>query len=162
MARRKTIDEDIDRLAENLDIAEGGTITDRDSFDLALNRYLVNSGLSTSSKDKVFDAYVRDNPSVSKDRLFKKAGGKDLKRDRKQTAKTVVKDRKEFIKRGSKRVDFAGLDTKESELRRVKRPTKEFNVSAFVKGKQVFSKRIKNKRGIIQFKDQKGRFASVK
>ncbi len=167
MVRRQTQDEDVDRIAENLDINEGAVISDRDSFDLALDRYLQDNKLSTDSKDKIFNAFKGKNPNVSSDRIFKKAGGKDLSRDRQQTAKTVVKTKEEFIKKGARRVDFAGFDIKESEIRKLKlkKPPKEFDVAAVVKSKVVFAKRssvtVKGKK-IIVFRDQKGRFASVK
>lgn len=166
MVRRQTQDEDIERIAENLDISEGAVISDRDSFDLALNRYIPDIKLSKENKEKVFSAFRKKNPAVSKEGLFKKAGGKDLKRDRRQTAKTIVKTREEFIKKGSRRVDFAGFDIKESQIRRLKlKPPKEFRIAATVKNKVVFAKRvtvvIKGK-SIVRLRDQLGRFASGK
>lgn len=167
MARRQTLDDDIDRLSENLFINEGVIISDRDSFDLALERYLGDNKLSGDSKEKVFTTYQSEHrDTTSKERLHKKAGGKDLEKDRRQTAKTVVKTREEFIKKGARRVDFAGFDIKESEIRRLKlKPPKEFNIAARVKNKIVFAKvttfRIKGE-SVSRLRDQMGRFASKK
>lgn len=166
MARRQTQDEDIDRIAENLDIAEGVVISDRDSFDLALERYIPDNELSKDSKDKIFNTFRLDKPEVSEEKLFKKAKGKSLKRDRQQTAKTVVQTREEFIEKGARRVDFAGFDIKESEIRKLKlKPPKEFKIPATVKSKVVFAKKttvtIKGKK-IVRLRDQLGRFASAK
>lgn len=166
MVRRQTLPEDLDRLADNLFINEGDFISDRDSFDLSLQRYLVDEGLSDESKDKVFEKFKKIKPTVSEDRIFKKAGGKSLSRDRRQTAKTVTKDREEFIRKGSRRIDFAGLDIKESEIRkRQVGARKGFDVAARVKQKIVFAKketiRIKGK-SFVRHRDKLGRFASVK
>lgn len=166
MARRKTTDDDIERLAENLLISEGDFIQDRDSFDLALSRYAPEANLSKNSKDQLFKEVQNQKPGVSSERLFTKAGGKDLARDRRKTARTVVKTREEFIKKGAKRVDFAGFDIKESEIRKQKLTVrKEFKIPAKVKTKVVFSKRvtvtIKGKR-FVRHRDKLGRFASVR
>ncbi len=167
MVRRRTFDEDLDRLAENLFASEGDFISDRDSFDLSLKRYLgEEDNLSDDSKDKLFTKFRRVKPSVSTKRIFKKAKGKDLARDRLKTAKTVVKTKEEFIKRGARRVDFAGFDIKESEIRKQKiAARKGFDVVAKVKTKIVFTKRetvvVKGK-SFVRHRDKLGRFASVK
>lgn len=166
MVRRKTIDDDLDRLAENLFISEGDLISDRDSFELALNNYLVEEGLSKNSKDKLFEIYVNDHPDVSKERLFKKAKGKDLERDRQQTARTVVKTKEEFVKKGASKVDFAGFDVKESKIRKQKvEARKGFEIASKVKDKVVFSKKVfvvvQGKRQ-VRHRDKLGRFTSIK
>ena len=172
MVRRKTTDDDIDRLVENLLLQEGDFIQDRDSFDLSLKRYIPEENFSDRSKDKIFNEIINQKPSVLRERLFKKAKGKDLQRDRRQTAKIVVKTREEFIKRGSKRVDFAGFDIKESEIRRqaiISR--KGFDVASVITIKKtgirkvVFSKResviIKGK-SFVRHREKLGRFVSAK
>jgi len=166
MVRRKTTDEDLDRLAENLLISEGDFIQDRDSFDVAMKRYLGdNEGLSNKSKNMVFDLVRTTKPSVSEDRLFKEAGGEDLKRDRLQTAKEVVRTRKEFIEKGADKVDFAGFDVRRQDIRRFKQIPEGFEVPARVKKKRVFAKktsvRVRGKTVAVH-RDKFGRFASVK
>ncbi len=163
MVRRITEDDDLDRLSDNLFISEGDLISDRDSFDISLKRYAPDNNLSKESKEELFRIYRMDHAGVSEERLFKKAKGKDLERDRRQTAKRVTRDFKEFRKKGARKVDFAGLDTTERDIRKFKRVSKEFTIPAMVRNKVVFSKRtfvvVKGKRQ-LRFRDSKGRFAS--
>lgn len=170
MARRQTSPEDdpqdLNRLSDNLFIDQGALIFDRDSFNLGLVKYAADIGISKSSKDKLFDIYKKDHKGISSERLQKKAGGKSLERDRQQTAKTVVQTREEFIRRGARRVDFAGFDIKESQIRRMNlKSLKGFSIKATVKDRVVFAKRstiiLKGKRRIV-LRDRRGRFASSK
>ena len=167
MVRRTTPEEDLDRLAENLLIAEGDFISDRDSFDLSLERYLMGrEGLSKKNKDTIFKKLIKLKPTIRDERLFKKARGTDLARDRKETAKRVTGDRKEFIRVGAKNIDFAGLDVRESEIKAVSvAARREFQIAAKVKGKIVFSKRetvrIKGK-SFVRHRNKLGQFSSVK
>ena len=109
MARRITPEDDIDRINERLRSQARLQIQDRDSYDLSFNtlidmRESELSGKQLDLRNKAFSDFSSKNPNVSTQRLFKKARGKDLSRDRKQTAKTVVPTVKEFRKRGASAV----------------------------------------------------------
>lgn len=152
---RLTTQDDSNRLAENLNIFDP-TIRDRDSFDRAYVQYLSGTDALTNKQlqEDTFNS-LASRKGIRKERLFKKAGGKSLGRDRQQTARTIVKTRQEYIKQGAPNVDLEGFDTK----RRVNR----FNVLG-QRGKQtVFAREVKvnnkfAKRKITVLRDQKGRF----
>lgn len=164
---RVTPEEDLDRMLERIEMSKI-SVQDRDTFDLAFEdaTTLTTEDLSTnqrSFRNTVFDTFRQRHPEVRPDRLFKKAGGKDLKADRRGTAQRVVKTDIQFIKKGAKRVDFAGFDIREQDINRQKiRARKELKIPAFVKQKQVFAEKVfvivKGKKQ-VRFRDRLGRFA---
>ena len=163
MAKRESPDaEDIERINETLDQREGFKIQDRDSYDLAFDDYLQDTAFKESVRDDAFADYVESHPDVSKERLFTKAKGRDLRRDRLKTAKKVVTTRKAYIKGGARHLDLKGYDTARQRITKIQRIQRVFTIPARRKGRIVFAMEIKNKRGIIQHKDFKGVFVSVR
>lgn len=159
MPRKKEYMDDYGRIAQVININHGNEIKDRDSFDLAYSIYMQKSDSSLTDDEKnfrngVFNEYSKQY-KVTKDSLFKEAGGSDLVQDRKKTASTVVNTRREYIKRGARSVDLEDYDTK---IRYRKYPTK-------VRGKVVYSSKeyvtVKGKQQ-LRYRDSRGRFASAK
>lgn len=170
MVKRKTPEDDPDRLADRLRDRFRNKIQDRDSFDLAFNRALELRESELTSKQKTFrnqtfKSYLSKNENVSQERLFTKAKGKDLKRDRLVTAQEVVETREEFVKKGARKVDLKGFDTARQKLDRKIARKRLLIIPSRVRGKVVFSERtfvvIRGKK-IVRFRDSKGRFASKK
>ena len=178
---RITPPEEIEEMQRRLDQESSLLIQDRDSFDLAFTNIteIKESDLSPKQiafRDDVFRLYLQQHPKVRPDRLFKKAEGKDLKKDRKTTEPIVTTDR-EFIRKGAKKFDFAGFDVKlpdtdkeltpkqKEQLIRAVRTRKEFVIPAIVKKKIVFAKKefvtIKGKE-VVRHRDSLGRFASIR
>ena len=152
------------RIAERLRNIYGKDISDRASFDLAFTELIDSAQLTSKQKgfrDKVFKRYADigevqtelEKKEFPKQSLFEKAGGKDFKKDRQKTAKTVVKNKKEYVRRGARKVDLKNYDTKKSL------------VPSRIKKKVVYSYktyvRIKNK-VYVRYRDKMGRFASVR
>ena len=158
--RQNTIDyqQESERFAEWFGNKSRAGVQDRDSFDLAYQKEIKKSDLDSKEKqfrELVFEHYANKNPNVSKERLFSKAGGKNLALDRETTAKTIVSTKPQYIKKGAKRVDLAGYDVRESDR----------NIPARNKGRVVFSTRETitiRKKQVVIFRDRKGRFSSVR
>lgn len=75
-----------------------------------------------NTQTRLTDQFLKIVTSVHFDsRLFKKARGKDLDRDREVTAKVIVDTKEEYLKKGSSKVDLEGYDTKQNW----KKPTKD-------------------------------------
>ncbi len=170
MVTRTTPPDEIDRINERLFREARFQIQDRDSFDLAFNDLLDVSNTSISSKqttlrNSAFDDFVSDHPLVSKERLFTKAKGKSLKRDRSQTAKRVVGTRKEFIKETAPEVDLKGFDTARQKVKKDVIIKRVFTVAATKKGRVVRAMKtsviVKGKKQ-LRFRDAKGQFVSGK
>lgn len=166
---RITPEEDLERMLERIEMSRI-SVQDRDTFDLAFEDATTLSDVDLSPNQKafrtdVFQSFRQRHPEVRPDRLFKKAGGKDLKADRRGTAQRIVKTDIQFIKKGAKRVDFAGFDIREQDINRQKiRARKEFKIPAFVKQKQVFAEKTFVKvagKQQVRFRDRLGRFARV-
>lgn len=178
---RITMPEEIEEMSDRIDQESGLLVQDRDSFDLAFSNITEIKDADLSSKqlnfrDDVFRRYLQQHPAVRPDRLFKKARGKDLEKDRK-TTEPIVKSDKEFIRRGARRFDFAGFDVKlpatdkeltpkqRQKLIRDVRTRKEFVIPATVKKKVVFARKtfvvVKGKEQ-VRFRDSLGRFASIR
>lgn len=166
---RLTPEFEIDRMNERMFNESATLIQDRDSFDLAFSEIMEADEGDLSSKQKAFredvwNAYRASHPNVRPDRLFSKAEGDDLKKDRK-TTEPIVKSDVQFIKKGAKKFDFAGFDVKESEINRAKiRARKEFVIPAIIKKKVVFvQKTYVNVKGReqVRYRDKFGRFASI-
>lgn len=167
MPRRKSPEEDFDRLAERLQNQYGKYIKDEESFNVAYDSYLAELPDSHPlfkklNRSKVFEkvfTHKKDSTQyMTRDNIYKEAGGKDLNKDRQKTAKRVVKTRKEYEKAGASRVDLEGYDTKQDFNARYKKPGR-------VKGKIVFVREASYKRYGKTFhiyRDKRGRFASVK
>lgn len=94
---------------------------------------------SNISEEQVYDSYVNkfNRGLIDAESEFKKAGGKNLKQDRKQT-KNVVPTLQEYRRKGASRTDYRGIDTKEGSVR------------SFI---------VKNRgKSIRVYRDSKGRF----
>ena len=152
--------EEIERIAEainNLDI--DNQIKDRDSFDLAFEDYFEEDEKMKNNKkvkSSCFNEIQKLNPKIIDIRLFKKADGKDLKLDRRKTAKRIVLTKKEYIHRKSKRVDLEGYDTK---------PKRKLIFVGKTKKKIVYTSKeyiIVKGHSVLRYRDRLGRFASVK
>lgn len=161
--------DEINRINETLFNRAGFKIQDRDSYDLAFNNYLnidekTIKGTERKLRDNAFEDFIKEHPEVSSERLFtKKAGGKDLRRDRLKTAKRVVKTRKEFIQKGASKVDLKGFDTARQRVSKDIILRRTFTVPARVKGRVVFAVKtsvvVKGKK-LTRFRDARGRFVS--
>ena len=134
--KRVTLEEDMDRLAENLFNKFGDKITDRSSFSQLYDAYMEGEDTADELKPKAFKAYVK----------FLARGKKRLTEVRKLKTKEVVTET--FIKD-----------------KQFRREVYEFKVVGKVKGRIVFSRpssfKIKGK-VVTRFIDRKGRFVSVK
>ncbi len=169
MAKRKSPDpDDIDRINETLNQRAGNQIQDRDSYDLAFDDYM---GIMRAApkqrklRNDAFADYSQKHPDVSTERLFTKAKGKDLSRDRLRTAKRVVKTRKGFIKAGAANVDLKGFDTARQKVTKAQRIQRDFTIPARIKGRVVFARKtsvVVKGRSVVRHRDSKGRFVSVK
>ena len=162
MARRfpSPDDEDISRIAETIDSLDlKKEIRDRDTFDSEYEAYLEDSPellKNVDVRNKVFESLRQKHPSrITDESIFRKAKGKSLEQDRRQTAQVVVTDKKEYQRLGARRVDLEGYDTK-----RVKK-----DIVGRSKGKIVYTSRetvmVKGK-PMIRHRDRLGRFASIK
>lgn len=168
MVKRKTPEDDPDRLADRLRDEAKDQIQDRDSFDLAFNKLIeVPEGQLNADqrrfRNQVFKNYRFKNPEVSKERLFTKAKGRDLRRDRQTTAKNIVTTRDKFIDREASKVDLKGFDTRKQKFTKRISRSRRLTIPSKVKGKVVFSeKTFVTVKGIrkVRFRDAKGRFAS--
>lgn len=166
MAKRESPDaEDIERINETLDQREGFKIQDHDSYDLAFDDYLRDTAFKESVRDDAFADYAASHPAVSKERLFTKAKGKDLSRDRSKTAKRVVTTRKEYIKQTAPRVDLKGFDTARQRITKEQVVRRTFTIPARSKGRVVFAMRtsvIVRGRRVVRHRNSKGQFVSIK
>ncbi len=169
MARRITPSDEIDRINERLFSESKFQIQDRDSYDLAFDDLLSVvgelSGKQKELRNKAFREYSAAHPEVSAERLFTKAKGRDLRRDRLKTAKRVVKTRKEFIKAGAREVDLKGFDTARQKTTKEIIRRRTFTIPARVKGKVVFAMKtsvVVAGNRVVRHRDIKGRFVSVR
>ncbi len=137
---------------------------------MAFNDILSTNDASLSAKQKelrtkAFREFVEEHPDTSTERLFSKAKGRDLRKDRLKTAKKVVTTRKEFIKEGAKEVDLKGFDTARQKVTKEILRRRTFTVPARVKGRVVFAIKISvvvRGKSLTRFRDSKGRFVSGK
>ena len=169
MVKRKSPSpDDIDRINETLDTRDGFKIQDKDSYDLAFDDYMGIFKPDADQKafrNKAFSDYVQKHPDVSTERIFQKAKGKDLRRDRLTTAKRVVRTRKEFERLTAPDVDLKGFDTARQRITKSQRIQRDFTIPARSKGRVVFAKRTSVRvrgRSLVRHRDSKGRFVSVK
>lgn len=159
--------DEIDRINERINREAKFQVQDRDSYDLAFED-LFEVALTSKQRtlrSKAFKDYLEDHPEVSNERLFKKAKGRDLRRDRLKTARRVVTTRKQFIKEGAREVDLRGFDTARQKVSKKVIQRRTFTVPSRIKGRVVFSEKtsvvVKGKK-LVRFRDAKGRFASAK
>ena len=147
-------DADAERIAEVLFTSARGRIVDVDTFEEYWGEYM---GKTTSKQERLFKPEVfrkmKDaHPKISGERLFTSADGKDLRRDKKETAQEVTTDKEEYKRKGASRVDLEGYDTKE-----------KYDTYGVVK-KQVVRVRKDsyNYKGQTRtvYRDSRGRFAS--
>ena len=169
MAKRKSpTPDDIDRINETLDAREGFKIQDRDSYDLAFDDYMGITKLDADQKEfrnNAFADYSQKHPDVSTERIFQKAKGKDLRRDRLTTSKRVVRTRKEFERQTAPEVDLKGFDTARQRVTKAQRIQREFTIPARSKARIVFAKRTSVRvrgKSLVRHRDSKGRFVSIK
>ena len=169
MAKRKSPDpDDIDRINETLDQREGFKIQDRDSYDLAFDDYMGIVRANTDQKklrNDAFNDYFQKHPDISKERLFKKAKGRDLSRDRLRTAEKVVTTRRAYIKGGARHLDLKGYDTARQRITKQQRIERIFTIPARIRKKVVYAMRtsvvVKGHR-VLRHRDSRGRFASIR
>lgn len=160
--------DEINRINETISRRAGFKIQDRDSYDLAFNDYLNIDDKTIKSterklRDNAFEDFLKDHPEVTRERLFTKAKGKDLRRDRLQTAKRVVKTRKQFIREGAKAVDLKDFDTARQKISKEIKQRRTFTVPAKLKGRVVFALKtsvVVRGKSQTRFRDSKGRFVS--
>lgn len=149
--------DDVDRFNENLDMNREGEIVDKGSFFHEAQNYInktmdVTPFMANEFLERAFINYRAVHPDVMKVDIFKRAGGKNLKMDRQKDAKIIVENEKTYVKLGSQKADFEGLDTKTRRFGRIK-------------GKPVRIKTgfiVRRKKKVLIFRDRRGRFASVK
>lgn len=161
MVKRITPPDEIDRLAENIDNFSDKTITNKEEFDKQFNEFFDNQVSSGQNgiREKTFEFLQDKHPlriQPAKKTVFQQAGGKDLKQDRKKTAKKIVTSKKRYIQLGAKNVDLAGYDTKGGKTR-----SRRLEYLGKVRQRVVYaSKDIVTIRGkqVIRYRDKKGRF----
>ena len=170
MARRITPPDEINRINDRLFRESKFKIQDRDSYDLAFNDLLSIGESDLSSvqrklRNDGFKGYLIQHPDVAKERIFTKAKGRDLRRDRLKTARRVVDTRKEFTKLGASKSDLRGFDTARQRVTKDILTRRKFTVPARVKGRIVFAIRtsvtVRGKRQ-VRFRNEKGQFSSAK
>lgn len=161
-------EDDMRRIAETIDSLDlKNNIRDRDSFDRSYDEYLEESDellVNENVRDKTFKILMSKHPKRIKDeRIFKEAKGKSLEMDRRTTAKTIVKTKEEYIRRGASKVDLKGYDTRKERIRPVKK--RERPIIGRVKGKIVYTEKVMVKvkgKDQVRYRDRLGRFASIK
>lgn len=167
MVYRKSIEEviaegDHERIAQSVWSDSQGKIVDRDTFDLHFGDFISDKGSITPKQEQLRDVVWKqlkeNHPNVSSQRIFTKAGGKNLKQDRKQTASVVVTDEKEYIKKGARRTDLKGYDTKTTRKQK-----HQLDIVGKRSGKIVYGRKtyvtVKGKKQ-VRYRDAKGRFIS--
>ena len=151
MKKDKNYQLDAERQAENL-IANSGIINDEKTYNIAYENYFMDSSDKARKifKPLIFDILVRKGV-IPKESLFEQAGGKDLARDRKKTAKRIVKTPTQYVKAGAQKVDLRGVDTRSRYII----PAKVGERTVYAKSTYIT---IRGKR-VTRLRDQKGRFA---
>jgi len=126
--KRITPPDEFDRFAETLMREFPGDYDDEDEYNEYFDKWFEQNDLDpTPRQDTVMRKQTWE--FVKDKRLFRRAGGKNLKQDRMKDAKVIVNSKKEYIRRGAKRSDLKGYDTKR----------RDFDVTAEVKGRVVFA-----------------------
>ena len=160
----------IEMINEMIEMRDEVSVQDRDSYDLAYNSYMGLEEKELNNKQRamrtiVFDDYVDKHPEVSEERLFTKAGGKDLRRDRLQTAKRVVKTRKAYIRATAPEVDLRGFDTARQKVSKEVKIRRTFTIPARVKKRIVFAMKtsvVVRGKSQVRFRNALGQFSSPK
>ena len=169
MVKRNTIvdySEEYERFAEWF--GEKATYKDRSEFNIAYAKEMgvfSSNGKAGAFRDGVWEKYAQQVGVDPDSKVFNEAKGKDLERDRRKTARIVVKDRGEFNRLGARRVDLEGFDTRRITVTQRAREPRILDIPSRVKGKVVFSEKtsvvVKGKT-LVRYRDSKGRFASAK
>lgn len=164
--------EEIEAINEAIDSRSGASIQDRDSYDLAYNDYmnysekeLEEDNVLFNMREEVWEHFSMNHPDVAKERLFSKAKGRDLRRDRLKTARKVVTTRKQYIKGGASKLDLKGYDTARQRITKGIAQRRTFTVPSRIKGRVVFSIRtsvVVRGKSMVRYRDARGRFASAK
>ena len=131
---------------------------DKDTYDMHFKEFIgdVSPRQERYLKPAVFQQLKKQHSGISNSRLFTKAGGKDLNRDRKTTAKEVTTSKTEYVKKGAARVDLKGYDTKQKT---------KYNYPAIRQGKVIYARKTFvsiNGKKHARYRDNKGRFVSRK
>ncbi|NIQ15382.1 MAG: hypothetical protein GTO02_13600 [Candidatus Dadabacteria bacterium] len=131
--------EDIDRINERLNRERGERIVDRDTYDLEFERLLETKQLTDNQKKLRIRAFRRyaSRHKIREERLFKGAGGGNLRKDQQRTAKTVTEDPAEFEIKGARKIDFKGLDTQFVFRSTITRAGKKITVFRDAKGRFI-------------------------
>ena len=156
-------EKDLERLGDSIWSDSKGKIVDRDTFDSHFKDFMgdMTHKQQHTLAPAVFKKMKEKHESIDERRLFTKAGGKNLKQDQRTTAKTVLTNKEEFIRKGASKTDLKGLDTKQVR----KRPRSEFT-SVGHSGRRIVQIRptfvtINGKRRTV-YRASNGRFASNK
>ena len=168
MAKRSSpTDKDFERIAETIiNTDDYGKIQDKDSFDIEYDDYFEHNGEFFERdrfRDKVYDK-VKEQLRTYEGSVFTDAGGKDLKRDRQQTAKRIVNTRKQYIKEGASKVDLKGYDTQiDPQPKKPKRVVdkSQYNKPVKYKGKVIYGRETTHLlygKTITRVRNAKGQF----
>ncbi len=148
---------EIDRINEWLFNNRGDQISDLESYVMFFKEEILDgktpSGLEKKLIDEAFRKYAEQHNivKVKDEQVFKKAGGKNLSRDRRTTAKKVTTNVQEFIRLGAARADLEGLDT--GIFGKIKNKTVRI---------QSIDKITRRGKPLLVFKDRTGRFVKRK
>lgn len=140
MTKRKTTNEEIERVAERI-FNSGKLIRDRNDFNRVFAKNIAGTDLTAAQKEfreNVFSRYEKQHPEVK------------VPEERKKIARKSGLSKKEFEKIEKK---FRNIDIPARE--RTKKGT--FRV-VFAEKTSV----IINKKSVVRYRDAKGRFASVR
>lgn len=159
--RRKTPEDDPERLAERVYRFSKGKIIDRATFNLWWREYMGDdtTGNQRNLKENTFKALARKK-GFTKQNIFKQAGGKNLRQDQRTRARIVTRDPKKYIKMGAQKADLYGLDTPNAGPRKTR-----FTLIGRSRKKVVYARKtyvqIKGVK-VVRHRDKRGRFVSIK
>ena len=152
------LNNDIERVAESIQIEYGRAITDEETFDKAFNTYMKGNQGRSVIKEMVKAEYSeRFTPLTIKNQqtTFRRAKGKYIVKDQKTTSKNIVTTVKEYKMRGASRTDLQGLDTKQSKKLA---PSRIDGRIQFVQVSTFISKG----RTVTRYRNNKGQFVTRK
>lgn len=135
-------------------------IYDEDSYFKEFENYMQGSG--EEIKDDCYEHYEkRHKKQMNEVRDFKQAGGKDLKRDRRTTARRTVRDQGTYERIGAQHSDKIGVDTRRGRRGKTAKRINAYIFKGTIKNKTVYGKRerySRNGRTYTRYRDRKGRF----
>jgi len=151
--------DDIERLAESM------KNFNQSEFDDIESQSDLNSFLDGYFGDDSYKKLVSGTrkSQLMKSVIFRQSGGKDLNKDKQQTADTVYpatdKGKKQYKKTGASKSDLSGLDTKKGKPR----PSRQFTEYGKIKERIVkirpITIKLKSGKTYTRYIDSKGRFA---